>query len=171
LGQVLSAISEHEFTFAKLRRLSLSQVQCSSDVLAGFIGIFRDTLQDLSLIGVILDLESWKDPFTFFANELSLVKLYLRFLDEEDICRVSFRPIHLERPVIDEAWFLRLRLYSSDEGMEFFSDFQYVTREISNTTLILTDGAGEDIRVWLTMLSGMHELVDIPDQNQYDIIY
>lgn len=160
-GQVLSAISEHEITLPKLRTLCLSLVTCSNNALAGFIGIFKDTLKELTLTYMILDSGSWKDLITVFLNELSLHKIMLCWLDE-NLFGVSFRPIHLERPIIDEYWWFELMMSSTDEELEFFSDFQYIIRERSNTILKLEDGNGEDICEWLAKLPDGYELVGTP---------
>ena len=104
-GQVLSAISRRVSAFPNLENLPLSQMALSNEVLTGFISICKDTLQGPNLYDMILDSGSWGDLFTFLSNKKYLLQLYLNALNE-GTRGVSFRLIHLERPIIDEYWFL-----------------------------------------------------------------
>ncbi|KAF2258829.1 hypothetical protein CC78DRAFT_90638 [Lojkania enalia] len=159
-GQVLSAITRHVDTFPKLQKLSLSQMTLSNKVLIGFIGICKDTLQSLSLYDVILNSGNWRDVFTFLLNELPLLQLHLIAL-HEGTRGLSFRAIHLERPIIDKYWFLNMHPPPNEEEFDFLQSFHFVTREVTDTSATLTDGDGEDIREWLSMLADNYELVHI----------
>jgi len=138
----------------------------SNEGLAGFIGTCKDTLQNLSLHDMILDSGSWRDVFTFIWSELPLAKLYLIAL-HEGTRGVSFRSIHLKRPIIDEYWFCGLHPLPDNEECDFLQSFHYVAREDIDTSVTLADGDGEDIHKWPSMLADNYQLVDTEPSLMY----
>lgn len=134
----------------------------SSDVLVRYIGVFKDTLQDVRLCDMILYSGSWKDVFTFFSNELRLAKLHLAGL-HGNTSGVSFEAVHRERPFIDEEW---SRWEQLDK--ELLGSFLCVERHEINTILTLADGDGENISEWLSILASRYTLVDYREEDLVD---
>lgn len=155
-GEVLSEISRHVGTFPKLKSLILSHMSLPYKVLVEFISTCKGTLQSLSLNTIFLDLRSWRDFFVFLLNELSLRRLSL-FDVYEHLRHLSFRAIHLERPIIDNFYYHDLSRRPQGGELDFLQTFQYVTRQHHKRSLDLSDGDGEDIREWISMLADNYE--------------
>lgn len=102
----------------------------------------------------------------FNWSELPLAKLYLIAL-HEGTHGVSFRSIHLKRPIIDEYWFCGLHPLPDNEECDFLQSFHYVAREDIDTSVTLADGDGEDIHKWPSMLADNYQLVDTEPSLMY----
>jgi hypothetical protein len=158
-GKVLSEISRHVGFFPKLRHLHLTHLLISSESLIEFIDPYKGSLQSLVLNHTILGSGIWRDVILYLADELLLDSLSAFALFEGDQ-GVSFRAIHLERPIIQNLWWMERSPFPSEDEIDFLDSFQFVTREGAEMGLSLKDGEGENIRDWLCLMADKYELVD-----------